>query len=471
MKMKKHKYLYILVLVVTILSCEKPDDFLDVIPTGRVVPTTLEDFNNVLNTIDPMFTRNVNTKFFDPDILMNDITYTLISNNNASVNAYAWQSDLTLIDESNPDYNECYQFIHIANFVLSEIDDAEVGTFNPKDRVNLKAEAYALRAIELFLAVTEFAPAYDPNNRDLPAIPMPLEVDLQALYSKSTLGEVYDQILADANSALSLFTPEYPDYNRVGNHRPGKASVHALLAEVHLNMGNFEEAKNHSNIALAKHNFLYDWNTIDFVDSNDLFSGYNVEFYNQVDGSEETLWSRSLEWGSSNTIHVYHPDLVALFDQTNDRRWYLKSTQTTSSNQDVSPDFLYFFPRAYSQIGMTVPRLILTNAEAKARTGDGPGAIAVLNTLLQNRISNFTPLVHSDNATTLQTVKNERRKELHGTALNLLDLKRYHVYGENIPTFTRTIPLGGTTVTLEPGDDDYYVKIPAQVRDLNPNLN
>lgn len=469
--MKFNKYYYLLLFVAVLFSCEKPDDFLDVKPTGRVIPTTLEDFDNLLNGIDMMFSRNVHMRFMDPDVYMNESSYASISGDNINENAYSWNSDLTLPDQANSDYNESYQFIHIMNFVLSEIDEADTGTFNPAERDNLKAEAHAQRAMEIFLAVTQFAPAYDPDNLDTPAIAVPLEVDITKFYSKKTLGEVYSQILADLNRSLELLNGSYPDYNRVGNFRPGKASIYALLAEVHLTMGNFEEAREFSNRALALYDFLYDWNTIEFSNPDDPWAGYNTTVYNQVDSSEETIWNRSYIWSYSNPWQLYHEDLADLFDKNNDRRWHLRATQVSSGGVDVSPDYIFMFPRAYTQFGLTTPRLILTNAEAKVRTGDGAGAIAALNTLLEKRISNFTPLTHADNATTLQTIKDERRKELHGTALNLLDLKRYHAYGETVPTFTRTNPVNGETFTLEPGDEDYYVKIPLQVRNLNPNLN
>ncbi|WP_224488092.1 RagB/SusD family nutrient uptake outer membrane protein [Robertkochia flava] len=469
--MKLNKYYYLLLFIAVLFSCEKPDDFLDVKPTGRVIPTTLEDFDNLLNGIDMMFSRNIHMRYMDPDVYMNEASYASISGNSINENAYNWNSDLTLPDQANSDYNESYQFIHMMNFVLSEIDEAETGTFNPADRTDLKAEAHAQRAMELFLAVTEFAPAYSPENRETLAIAMPLEVDISKFYSKRTLGEVYDQILLDLNSSLELLSPGYPAYNKVGNFRPGKASIYALLAEVHLHMGNFEEAREFSDRALNLYSFLYDWNDIDFTNPEDPWAGYNTGVYDQVDASEETLWNRSYIWSYANPWQLYHPDLANLYDQDNDRRWYLRATQVSPGGVDVSPDHVFMFPRAYTQHGLTTPRLILTNAEAKARTGDGAGAIAVLNTLLENRISNFTPLTHSDDATTLQIIKNERRKELVGTALNLLDLKRYHAYGEAIPTFSRTNPVSGATVTLEPGDEDYYVKIPAQVRNLNPNLN
>lgn len=53
--------LYVLVFVLGgVFSCENPDEFLDVIPTGTTIPTTVQDFENLLNTPDYFFDRGLN---------------------------------------------------------------------------------------------------------------------------------------------------------------------------------------------------------------------------------------------------------------------------------------------------------------------------------------------------------------------------------------------------------------------------
>ncbi|QTD36909.1 RagB/SusD family nutrient uptake outer membrane protein [Polaribacter batillariae] len=456
---------------ILMFSCESPDDFLDVIPTDKVIPTTVEDFDKLMNNPLISRSRQENISFMDPDVFMSEVSFGSITGDNVNINAYTWQSELYNITENDPDYNETYQFIHISNQVLADIDEASLGVFNENNRQNIKAEAYAQRAMEYFLAVTEYAPAYNPENTTTPAIPMPLKVDLQALLSKSSIGEVYNQIIADLNRSLDLFSIDYPAINETANFRPGVASIYALLAEVYLFMGDFEQSKINSNKALDLYNYLYDWNEIDFIDPSNPWQGYNINDFQFSTLNKSVIWNRGHRSDYQNPFQLYHPDLEALYDKDNDRRWYLRSTQTSFGDQDVSPYYIYLFSRSETNVGLTTSRLLLTNAEAKARTNDGTGAIAALNTLLEKRISNFTPLTHVDNPTTLLTIKNERRKELHGTALNVFDQKRYRIYGDNVPTYTRTNPETGETFTLEPGGNGYRVNIPAKVRELNPNLN
>ena len=237
-------------------------------------------------------------------------------------------------------------------------------------------------------------------------------------------------------------------------------------------MGDFDEAVTNSNIALDLYDFLYDYNDVDLISTTNKWQGYNNggQWYAGT-LNREVLWHRYNYWSFNNPYHLYSPDLESLYDTQIDRRWYLFSNQTTSGGVSVAPANIYMYASSERCIGMSVPRLILTNAEAKARTGNGAGAIEMLNYLLENRLSTFTPLTFTDNATALRLVKEERRKELAGTSINVFDQKRYHVYGDQVPTYTRTNPNTGETFTLAPGDDGYVVEISPAVKNLNPNLN
>lgn len=468
----KLRYIYIL-LIASLMACENPDDFLDVKPTGQTIPTTLEDFDLMLNDYAILRERLTNIRFMDPDVYQSSASFSNINNYEGAknINAYTWQGVLYTQDQDDPDYVENYYYIHVMNQILELVDDAPVGNFDPNKRNILKAEALAQRSMELFIQVNEYAEHYDASDLNRPGVPMPLEIDLQAQLGRSTSAAVYDQIIVDLNTALTLLPDAYPAINVRANFRPGKASIYALLAEVYLYMGDFENAKTYSDMALSLYSFLYDLNTIDFKDPASPWGGYNDGELEYSTFDQQVLWNRYTNWAFSSPFQLYSPDLVSLFDQANDRRWYLFATQVSNSGIDVSPDYIYMYSDAERNTGMTTPRLLLTNAEAKVRTGEGAAAITALNTLLQNRLVIYTPLTYVDDATTLQLIKDERRKELVGTGSNLFDQKRYHVLGEAVPTYTRTNPETGETFTLAPGDEGYVVSIPLNVQAINPNLN
>jgi len=469
--MMKKRYIYLLVTFLTFSACQSPDDFLDVEPTGLIIPSTLEDLDKMLTNYAILRSVGTNTRFMDPDVYLNDAAYNTIISRTKDVNAYTWKHDIFPPDVNDTDYNDFYFYIYTMNYIFQYVDDIPPGNFNPAKRNTIKAEALAQRAFEYFLVVNEYAQHYNPANPDQPGVAMPLVPDISAQLGRSTVKEVYEQMLADLYEALSLLDDNYQAINTYANYRPGKASIYALIAEINLFMGDFDEAVDNSNTALSMYNFLYDYNTIGFKSSNK-WSGYNngsLWYYGTL--NQENMWNRYNYWSFNNPFHLYAPELEALYDKAKDSRWYLFATQTSSGNINVSPYYIYMHASSERCIGMSVPRLMLTNAEAKARTGDGPGAVTVLNTLLQNRILSFTPLTYTDDATTLQWVKNERRKELAGTSINLFDQKRYYVYGDIVPTYTRIDPETGDTIELKPGDDGYVVKIAPAVRNINPNLN
>lgn len=466
----KIKYIILSLVLTFTFSCQNPDEFLDVLPKGRVIPSTLKDYDDLLNNYAILRGKGENTRYMDPDVFMTPNVFGEL--NELNTNGYGWKHDLFAENAIDYDYQEFYQYIHMANFILENIGDAEVGAYNESQRNIIRGEAHAQRAFEYFHVVNEYAPHYDPNNTDQPAIAMPLSVDLEALLGKSTTGDIYDQIIKDLNRALELLGPNYQAINEYQNWRPGRASILALLAEVHLYMGDFQEAVTYSNQALTLYDFLYDYQTVVFRNSSNPWLGYSVNgnndawYYGTL--NQEIIWNRYTIWGF-RTPQLIHPDLEALYDKVNDRRWGLMSTQTTYGGLDTSPYYCYVYTGERS-VGLTTYRLMLTNAEAKVRTGNGAGAIAMLNELLEMRISNFTPYTHSDNASTLQLIKNERRKELIGSSLNLFDQKRYHIYGENVPNFTRIHPDTGEELTLVPGSEGYYVGISPGVLLYNPNL-
>ncbi len=477
----KTRYIYILlVTLLTISSCQNPDEFLDVVPTGSITPTTLEDFDKMLQDYAILRSVGTNVQYMDPDVFHNLEsfismgTYQSQSTFSNRVKAYTWQYDIFNITDSDADYNNFYFYIHVMNYVLQEVDAAKPGNFNPANRNILKAEALAQRAMEYFLTVNEYAQHYDAATPNEPGVALPLAVDLQAQLGRSTVTEVYNQILDDLNTALSLMPDSYQAINTGANFRPGRASIYALLAEVNLYMGDFEAAKTNSNKALSMYSYLYDYNNVDFNTPSNPWAGYTEPYKSEwYTGTlnKEIMWHRYINWSFDYNFQLYDPSLEALYDKVNDRRWYLFTTQKSYSGVDVSPYSVYIYARSERCNGLSVPRLMLTNAESKVRTNDGPSAISTLNTLLAKRVTGFTPLTHTDNAATLQLIKNERRKELAGSSLNLYDQKRYHVYGETVPTYTRTNPETGETFTLEPGSNGYIVQIAPAIRNQNPNLN
>lgn len=471
----KH-YIFIIIILLLGASCNV-DDFLDVKPTGVVIPETVEDFDKLMN--NPYSTNGYwkNLSFWDPDVFVNAEMYSLMQSDKPLVNMYKWSENIYTGQEDDRDWNKAYENIYVYNTIINGIDNAPLNLASESDRLRVKGEAYGQRAMDYFLLACEYAPAYSVDKKDELAIPMHLEADITKDLPKSTIGEVFEQILADLKVAETALDNSNA-VNEKAKFRPGIAGIKGMLALVSLHMGDFPAAKAYSNEALALYDHLYDYNTLTHKTIGDAWSGLNIDDFKFGEEDKSVIWDRKNQSTYSYPYagHLYHPDLLALFDQVNDQRFSLFSSDKTyasffAESIDVSPNFAYASHEKVSQAGLTVANLILVNAESCIRDNDPEGAVEALNKLLVNRINGFTPLEltdFADNASLLNKIKEERRKELMATGNNVIDLKRYHALGETIPTFTRVI--NSETYTLEPGSSKYQIPIPLKSQLLNPNL-
>lgn len=458
------KKIFYLIVILFCTSCKK---FLDVKPTGILIPQTVEDFDKLLNN-PSIANPSINNQWaIDPDTYMTDILYDALWDPQ-NQKQYTWDTATADINADDYDWNDRYAAIHIYNQIIPNIDGAELGRVPANMKGLIKGEAYAQRAFDYFILVNEYGPHYSAANLNKKAIPMPLKNNLLAQLPRSTLGEVYGQILSDLQVAEPLLETA-PAYFSKANFRPGKAAVKALLALIYLYQGDFVKAVAYSNTALSLYNFVYDYNALQVKVPGNLWSGYNIPDFDQGVDTKEVLWHRIARYDLSDPVLLYAPGLINIFDKPNDNRWRLYASQKSYYGDNLAPDYC-FATYGEREAGITVSNLMLVNAEAKARTNDAPGAVTALNILRAKRykaaVANY---VFTTNAALLTEIKNERRRELFATGLNLIDLKRYHAYGDPVPTFTRNVK--GTTYTLEPGSYKYVVPICQKIRNLNPNLH
>ncbi len=458
--MKKVFYLSI------ILFCTSCKKFLDVKPTGILIPQTVEDYDKLLNNpaiADPSLN---NLWAMDPDTYLTDILFDALWDPQ-NQKQYNWDTTTADINADDYDWNSRYAAIHIYNQIIPNIDAAELGRVPESKRGLIKGEALAQRAFEYFLLVNEYGSHYSAANLNAKAIPMPLKIDIQAQLPRSTVGEMYGQILSDLQAA-ELLLETAPAYITKANFRPGKAAVKGLLALIYLYQGDFAKAVAYSNAALTLYSFVYNYNTIQPKVAGDLWSGFTIPDFDQGVDTKEILWHRIARYDFTDPIMLYAPGIINIFDKPNDNRWRLYASQKTYYGDNLAPEYC-FATYGERDAGISIPNLILVNAEAKLRTNDAPGALIALNQLRAKRykaaVANY---VFTTNAALLAEIKNERRRELFATGLSLFDLKRYYVYGDPVPTFTRNVK--GVIYTLVPGSYKYVVPICQKIRNLNPKL-
>lgn len=104
------------------------------------------------------------------------------------------QNDFTIL------WGSLYKIIANANFVLSyegKIPDDINTTTTP---ASLFAQAHAIRAMAFYDLVTHFSEVSGNGNQEL-GVPVPLVLDVNAKLPRSTVAQVYNQILSDLQSA------------------------------------------------------------------------------------------------------------------------------------------------------------------------------------------------------------------------------------------------------------------------------
>ena len=157
----------------------------------------------------------------------------------SSITEYAWELGYRTI-------GNCNKVIEMGNELGSNITDEE--------KV-IVGENYYLRALSYFLLVNEFAQPYSNNPTQNPGLPLKLTSDPDDLpQSRSTVAEIYDQVVKDLQDAISYMTlpagmsPKNSCYAT-------KEAAEALLARVYLYMENWEGAWNMANAVITSGRF------------------------------------------------------------------------------------------------------------------------------------------------------------------------------------------------------------------------
>jgi hypothetical protein len=436
-------------------ACHK--GFLDAKPrTDLEVPTTLSDFQALLDNtevfglVPTLGEASADNYFF---------TYSYWQTlDTRQKNAYIWAADIFEGQGGQQDWNTPYQQVFYANVVLDGLGSGPGGDSVTEWNAQ-EGSAHFLRAFAFYNLAQLFAPPYDSSLLNQPVgIPLRLHADINPPSSRSTIGQTYQQIINDLDSAERFLPPVAPNAYR---NRPIRVAAQALLARVYLSMRNYAQARAVADSALQVYPTLIDYNTLDTT------AGQPFDLLN-----EETLYQASF-LGVANTTPPYqlalvggpfHPstridtDLMQSYDPNDLRRvvyYYYKPSDSSYLKGSYTGNYFPFG-------GLATDELYLIRAECAARLNDPVAAMNDVNTLLGKRwrTGSFTgyPVTSAQDA--LETVLLERRKELAFRGLRWTDLRRLNAEGANDTLYRN---LNGTRYTLAPNSDLYVLPIPPDV--------
>ncbi|MRG44606.1 RagB/SusD family nutrient uptake outer membrane protein [Chitinophaga sp. SYP-B3965] len=465
-------------LVISILILSGCTKFLDIKPKDKFIPTTVADFENILNNGTIV---NFGDQYWD--LLSDDAFLPEGEPGNLFTKQQLWGRKIYMFnpvpyDQGANDYlwSEGYKRIFYFNVIISNIMDATEGT--EANKKSVLAEALLGRAMEHLQMVNVYAHHYDAATAATqPGIPLALVADINAKFVRNTVKEVYDQILSDANAAIA----DLPLKNKYTKFRASKAGGYALLARTYLFMGDYVNARKNADLALSLQSELANMNDYKIMIPGPFpnVPGAPVGWTNIPDGqlNTETIVARHFlrPFGMGQDVCA-SPELSALFTD-NDKRW----TLYYANGWPPAPPFNYmtrygvkiFLRGDFFSNCLNVPEMYLVRAECLAREDKMTDALADINKLRLNRIVPaayvaFTPADFSnDPEKVLRFVLDERRRELAFTGMRVIDLKRLNKETRFQKTIKHTAQ--GTTYELQPGSNNYLRQLWPNATLFNPD--
>jgi len=433
-------------------SCKK---YLEKKPDAKLaIPTSLTDFQALMN--NPLIIEASTPGV--PDLGTDDyyISYTTYMSLASRIrNCYTWAPDIWE-GASTLDWNNPYKIIDYCNVVLEGLEDFKVISSADQDLKNsIIGHALFVRATEHFFLEETFGQPFTPSSANSSlGIPLKLTANLSNIAVRSTVQNVYNQILSDLKEAKNLLPAVASTKSR-----PTKLSAFAMLARVYLVMQDYANAKISADSVLVNNNSLQNFNLPPLGTSAAQPTNLNPFPSSPTDFGEILYPCIQYGYGmlgqSSTNIDS---SLFNSYD-TNDLRKVIFFIKNPAPNTSYFKGF-YSGSSGRPFSGPAMDEVYLIRAEAYARLGNKALALSDLNTLLSMRwkTGTFNNVTAVDAEDALRKILLERRKELIFRGLRWIDLRRLNQDTRFAITLTRV--LNGQTYTLLPNDPKYTYPIP-----------
>lgn len=387
-----------------------------------------------------------------PDIQA-DLAYAVNGNTNAYVDTWQWKI-LSTNAQIESVYAALYGIIGDCNFFLAGLpalrekitDDQELQIL-----VDFEGEVLVSRALAYSELIKCFCKAYDPATADDElGVVLISKYDGSEPVTRASLKESYAFVLNDLRRAEELLLEEDDaGYNGVYFTITTAQALHARVA---LYMQDWYEAERYASLVLAK------TDKYELSNARTLYSG-DLTYFDylwQYDSGFEVIWKIGFTTTSfggslgSPFLHLttdytyYYPDFVPaqwvlrLYDQA-DLRYdaYFKNVTTGYAHSLTWPVLVKYFgnrnfissANIYEVHMPKVFRLAeqyLIRAEANCRLGNYGLASQDITKLHSARYASGGSVALNE-SNWLQTISDERVKELYMEGFRLQDLKRWHM--------------------------------------------
>lgn len=315
-------------------------------------------------------------------------------------------------------YNNGYRVINVANLLLSKLSLINTGAQD-----NAKGQALLFRAIGHFEMVRLFAQPYgysSDNSHD--GIPLRTSVDITSV-QRSTVAEIYSQIVSDLKEAEQLLPDTYP-----GNYKATKWAAKAFLAKVYFQMNDFTNAYASASEVVGNTTFVldnaYNLRYSPALSKEGIFAIQNVNNFYSPGGELRGNYRSDLAIPVLNYTNQFFT--LATQDPADVRKaWYSSTLQTdykvlTKYNRD-------FFDLPI--VHLTEIKLILAESGAEIAAAN-PAALAAaitnINQILSRAYGGTTRNlgVNATAGLVISTARKERELELVGEGNRYHEIKR-----------------------------------------------
>ena len=420
------------------VSC---DDFLDITPTGKVIPSTLEEYRDLIS----YEYNNFVTDRYMTTIRTDEVRLTARTSSedlDAYLDLWLWKDEAPSPTTTYFSWRTYYHNIYIANYIIEHRSSITNGAADAVSQ--LMGEAYMMRAYSHFLLVNLFA---QPYTHCTPAstrgVPLMLEADVNAVPRSSSVEAVYQQVLSDLDEASKYMKTE--KWGEGLNYRFNTTSVNALRARTYLYMGEWEKAYTAAKAVIDS------WGELEDLKSS------TSKMPTAPESVENIVALEHFSTNMSTVINTVNNDLLGKYRDGDYRKAKYYNTSSSTATLLKSDGYCTFrSAEAY-----------LTAAEALAQSGQTAEAIAQLLPLLNKRLSASALQTAEDlmvgmtQAELLQEIYDERARELAFEGHRWYDLRR-----TTQPQLVRVY--AGTTYTLTP--EKYTMKFPTEAVEANPEI-
>lgn len=444
--MKRYIY-HIIGICLTLTILAGCDDFLDIQPTGKVIPKTGREYRALLTEAYSAIPSDRGKTVFRTDELILDNQNTTTEGLNSFLNIWLWLDDESADGTSSFGWRSFYYVSYIANTIIENGETMTEATST--ERSQLIGEAYMLRAYMHFVLVNLYGEPYthcDPVTSK--AIPLKLNSDVNATLKRNTVEEIYTSILSDINKAKELLNVD--TWDEGFTYRFNRLSIDAFLAKVYLYMGDWDNAYQYASNVITQHGDLEDLTTSSVLPSH----------YKSV---EAILSMENIMPAIYQTEGRINTELLNLYRSGDMRKskYYRQVTASISTLQKGGNNEYRCTFRS--------SEFYLIAAEAALELEDLDKARLHLTTLMKARYhKNIFPKeetkVNNMNQDELrQEIQDERFRELAFEGHRWFDLRR-----TTQPALTKKYQ--NSTYTLEQNDSRYTLRIPSEAIEANPGL-